>query len=230
MIVWLFLAAALALLPPARVAVDRAPAPRPPVPRRALQLLAASALAAAAVAALGVGAGGLVGALAVAVSWRLVGSLHDRPPARGSPAELALALDLVAVVLRSGQPLAAALMLAAPAADPATSALLSRVGGMLRLGAEPGEAWAVVAGHAVLEPVATAARRSADSGIRLAGAFAQLAADVRADAESAAEARAHRAGILAVAPLGLCFLPAFVCIGIVPVVVGIAGHVLTSLR
>jgi hypothetical protein len=30
--------------------------------------------------------------------------------------------------------------------------------------------------------------------------------------------------VLITAPLGLCFLPAFVCLGIVPVVVGLAGQ------
>lgn len=29
-------------------------------------------------------------------------------------------------------------------------------------------------------------------------------------------------------PLGLCYLPAFVCLGIVPVVAGLAGDVLGS--
>ena len=29
-------------------------------------------------------------------------------------------------------------------------------------------------------------------------------------------------------PLGLCFLPAFVCLGIIPVVAGLAGDVLQS--
>jgi hypothetical protein len=27
-------------------------------------------------------------------------------------------------------------------------------------------------------------------------------------------------------PLGFCFLPAFICIGIIPVVIGVAGEVL----
>lgn len=30
-------------------------------------------------------------------------------------------------------------------------------------------------------------------------------------------------------PLGLCFLPAFVCLGIVPVVIGLAGTTLAGL-
>ena len=35
----------------------------------------------------------------------------------------------------------------------------------------------------------------------------------------------RRAGVWVLAPLGLCFLPAFVCLGVVPLVLGIAGQV-----
>ncbi len=41
-----------------------------------------------------------------------------------------------------------------------------------------------------------------------------------------AEARAQRAGVLITAPLGLCFLPAFLVLGVAPVVIGLAGEVL----
>lgn len=41
-----------------------------------------------------------------------------------------------------------------------------------------------------------------------------------------ADAAAGRAGVLIAGPLGLCFLPAFVCSRIVPVVAGLAGEVL----
>jgi hypothetical protein len=34
--------------------------------------------------------------------------------------------------------------------------------------------------------------------------------------------------VLIAAPLGLCYLPAFVCLGIVPVVAGLADDVLRS--
>ncbi len=37
---------------------------------------------------------------------------------------------------------------------------------------------------------------------------------------------AERAGVLIAGPLGLCFLPAFLCLGIVPVVLGLAGRLL----
>ena len=41
-------------------------------------------------------------------------------------------------------------------------------------------------------------------------------------------AAADRAGVLIAGPLGLCFLPAFVCLGIVPVVAGLAGDIFGS--
>jgi hypothetical protein len=124
-------------------------------------------------------------------------------------------------MLRAGQPIAAALAVVAPMTDSAAPGLL-RAAGLLRLGAPAADAWAELVGDPVLAPVARLARRSADSGIRLATGFEQLAADVRAQLRSAARARAQRAGIWAIAPLGLCFLPAFVCLGIVPVMIGIA--------
>ncbi len=63
------------------------------------------------------------------------------------------------------------------------------------------------------------ARRSADG-------IVELAVQVRHDAAQAAAAAAERAGVLIAGPLGLCFLPAFLCVGIVPLVVGLAGDVL----
>jgi pilus assembly protein TadC len=55
-----------------------------------------------------------------------------------------------------------------------------------------------------------------------------LAAEVRATAGDAAEAHAQRASVLITAPLGLCFLPAFLCLGVVPVVVGLAAQLATG--
>lgn len=70
------------------------------------------------------------------------------------------------------------------------------------------------------------ARRSAASGAALADGIVELAVQVRHDAAQAAAAAAERAGVLIAGPLGLCFLPAFLCVGIVPLVVGLAGDVL----
>jgi pilus assembly protein TadC len=56
-------------------------------------------------------------------------------------------------------------------------------------------------------------------------ALRSRAADSRSAACAAAEAAARRAGVWVLAPLGACFLPAFLCLGVVPLVLGIAGDV-----
>ena len=63
---------------------------------------------------------------------------------------------------------------------------------------------------------------------RWPAASPSLADQCRHDAAHAAAAAAERAGVLIAGPLGLCFLPAFVCLGIAPVVAGLAGEVLQS--
>lgn len=65
-----------------------------------------------------------------------------------------------------------------------------------------------------------------DSGAALSATFARLADDQRARQTAAVEAAASRAGVLIVLPLGLCFLPAFVFAGVVPVIVAVLGDVL----
>jgi Flp pilus assembly protein TadB len=187
-----------------------------------LSALAGGAVVAACLALLGIETG-LVAAAVLAPATALgLRHLQRRPVPLRVGVATALALDLAAAALRSGRPVADALRRAAPAADPQVAALLERVAGLLRLGAEPAEAWSVLPSESALGPLAAAATRSAVSGLRLAGTFERTAGELRACAGAAASVRAHRAGVLAMAPLGLCFLPAFVCLGVVPVVVGIA--------
>jgi Flp pilus assembly protein TadB len=195
----------------------------------AQQVVAGLAAAIGCVAALGVTSGGAVAVvLGPAAAW---GAAWLQRRASGAPPDpgLPLTLDLVAAALRGGQPLASALALAAPSCGAAASGRLLRVAGLLRLGADADEAWRVVAEDPLLAPVAVAARRSATSGVRVARAFEQLADEVRAAQRVTAQSRAHRVGVYAIAPLGLCFLPAFVCLGIVPVVVDVATSLLPGL-
>lgn len=63
-------------------------------------------------------------------------------------------------------------------------------------------------------------------GAALAPSLSRLARDQRRVARSAAAARARAAGIRALAPLGLCFLPAFILLGVVPAIAGIASTLL----
>ncbi|MFI6870681.1 type II secretion system F family protein [Nocardia sp. NPDC050406] len=147
------------------------------------------------------------------------------------PMAVAAALDLFAACLRSGLPTSAAADAVAPSAPEPLAAVLHRAADLLALGADPADAWeqagADVSDEAVVA-LTRLARRSARSGASLALAVGELAQQRRGETEDAAAARAERAGVLISGPLGLCFLPAFLCLGIVPVVIGLAGHVLNG--
>jgi hypothetical protein len=100
----------------------------------------------------------------------------------------------------------------------------------LAAGAAPDDAWRVALGHhRALDRLAMACVRAAETGAPLADTLAGLAADESERLALAAEAAARRAGVRAVGPLAVCFLPAFLLVGVVPVVAGIAAGVVGSL-
>jgi hypothetical protein len=146
---------------------------------------------------------------------------RERP---GAPDPLTVAggWDLLAACLRSGLPVPLAVRVIAehmptPAADE-----LNRVADRLALGADPATAWDVPEASPV-HPLARAARRSAHTGASLATVAEATAAEIRAAARDLAAARGQRAGVLITGPLGLCFLPAFLALGVAPVVIGLAN-------
>jgi pilus assembly protein TadC len=200
----------------------------PRLPPSTLRWLAAVAVALTGVVVLGPVRGGLGGVVAAPLVVRLVGVLHARVPTR-VPSDAAqrvpLMLDLLAAALRSGQPVVSAVSSVAPLAGADLAAQLHQVAGLLRFGSDPAIAWAAL-DNPTLAPVVRTAVRSAESGVRLARGFELLAADLRQQAKADAVARANRAGVWAMAPLGMCFLPAFACLGVLPVIVGIAHGVL----
>ncbi len=103
----------------------------------------------------------------------------------------------------------------------AALAALSEVAALLALGADPESAWRPAAGHPDLADLAVAARRSALGGVRLADAVRETAAGLRCRCRETAGRSAARAGVAMTAPLALCFLPAFVCLGLAPVIIGL---------
>lgn len=163
---------------------------------------------------------------------RSVPAVHPRArrSGEGDPLATASALDVLAVCLSAGMSVSAAAAATAPSAPDRLAAVLRRAAELLALGGDPDTAWSPPAGSTDdgVEALARLARRSASSGSALARGVAELAESARQDAGHAAAASAERAAVLIAGPLGLCFLPAFVCIGIVPVVAGLAGDVFKS--
>jgi pilus assembly protein TadC len=145
-------------------------------------------------------------------------------------AELPSAADLLATCLTSGATPADALETVAEATQGPLADRLRQVAGALRLGADPTDAWApVTRGHPVA-PLARAFIRSDATGAPIAETVTAVADDQRLAARWTAEAAARRSGVLAVGPLALCFLPAFILTGVVPVIVAVASDVLDGLR
>lgn len=153
---------------------------------------------------------------------RLRPSGHDPPPDEpgpDGPFERAAAWDLLAACLRAGLPV--------PTAIQAVEIReLGQVAELLRLGADPVTAWESALDHPATALLARAARRTARSGAALARQTAELAERTRSEASDEAEAKAQKAAVAVAAPLALCFLPAFLCLGVAPVVLGLAGQFL----
>ena len=165
-------------------------------------------------------------ALAGVATALLLPRLEGRHTPRRDPLAEAGAWDQLAACLRSGLPLDRAARAVAPSLPAAAGAALERVADLVALGADPVDAWAPALAEPTTARLARAARRSARSGAAVADVAEATAVDVRADAADTVAARAERAGVLVTGPLGLCFLPAFLALGIAPVVIGLAGPLL----
>lgn len=138
----------------------------------------------------------------------------------------AMCADLLASCLIAGAPLgpaarAVADALGAPVAEP-----LRAMVSALHLGSDPVQAWSWVAAEPALAPIARAASRAAETGAPLAPLLVGIADDLRQAERSRGEAAARAAGVRAVGPLAACFLPAFVLLGVVPVIAALAAPML----
>jgi hypothetical protein len=209
-----------------------ASAPRLALGRTARRWLAPVGVACAGWALIGGPVGVAVG-LAGAVGmwrWRLrqeAAGTDPRAPGLAEAArQLPLAADLLAACIAAGAgPVIAAQAVGEALGGPVGDAL-AQGAAEVRLGGEPGAAWRRLAALPGAGGLARLLERADVSGLPAAAPVARLAAEARADWGRAATARARRAGVMVSAPVGLCFLPAFIAVGVSPVVIGLAGGVL----
>jgi Flp pilus assembly protein TadB len=193
--------------------------PDPHSPHRPLRrLLLAAVVGAAGVLAIGgvLGIGlGLAGATVIVVV---------RPPRAApsiDPDEVPVVVDLVAGCLAAGASLPDALDAASRAAEAVLRAACLAVATALRSGAPPEEAWRSWLADPWLAPVARTAVRTSLTGAAAAADLSRTATRLRARRRAAAQHRVRQASVWLVVPLGLCFLPAFVLVAVVPLVVGL---------
>ncbi|HEX3787602.1 MAG TPA: type II secretion system F family protein [Pseudonocardiaceae bacterium] len=202
--------------------------------RRLLPLAVAAATACLPALLSGPAAGLLLGPLLGGAVFLGSGWLIRRRPGTGRRSaetdalQLASGWDLLAACLRGGLPVPTAVQSVAVAMPGDAGPALRSTAELLSLGADPAEAWLPALRHPLTARLAKGARRSARSGAALAGLAEALAVEVRSGAHDLAEASAQRAAVAVTGPLGLCFLPAFLCLGVVPVVIGLAARLIAS--
>lgn len=127
-------------------------------------------------------------------------------------------LDIFAAGLSAGLPQALAWGIAS--SDGPEEA--KNVSALLQLGAG-GSAWEQLKPHPLFGPVAHQAAQQTRAGTSLARGVRAHATRLRATADNEAAAGAEKVLVALAAPLTLCFLPAFVLVGLIPLVIGLAG-------
>jgi len=172
--------------------------------------------------------GAPVGFAAAAAVWVIVGQSEPAAVRRRSAAvarDLPALVELTAAGLEAGLAVPGALDLAVSALPGAGADALGPIAARMRLGLTDEQVWVTPDVGPVLGPLARALARAQTSGASVAAATRQLADDLAGEARREVEDRARAVGVRAALPLGLCLLPAFVVLGVVPMVAGAVGSI-----
>lgn len=171
------------------------------------------------------GVAGAVVALACGVTvWVVLGRTEDPNVVRRREAlvgDLPTAVDLLGSCLDAGSAPESALVSVSKALGGAAGDELLAIHHRLEVGVDPAQVWRSVAAHPQLAPLGRAVGRAHETGAPVGIAVHRLAQELRDRARADVETRARSIEVKAAAPLGLCLLPAFVVLGVVPMVVGV---------
>jgi pilus assembly protein TadC len=166
----------------------------------------------------------VLGAIAGAgVSW-WVGTLEPAALAKERESiarDLPMAAELLAACALVGAPIDHALSVVADALGGPLAERLRSVVVRLELGADPAGEWRRLETDPELATLARTLVRAIESGAPPADGLSRLATDRRRDRRGVLLGRARAVGVKSAGPLAACFLPAFMLVGVVPIVVGV---------
>ncbi|QJW38623.1 secretion system protein [Cellulosimicrobium protaetiae] len=152
------------------------------------------------------------------------GGSHGRRDRAEPVVETGVLLELLAAAVRAGAALPRVLDVVGSCVGGREGAGLRAAGAALLLGSSWDAAWAGAPPR--LEVVQRALRPAWLHGAAPAPALRAAAQASRQDRTAAAKAAAARLAVHLVLPLGACFLPAFVLVGLVPVLVSLGSGLL----
>lgn len=188
-----------------------------------------SLLAGAGVAVLLGGAAAVPAGIGAAASVWVVAGRIEPHAARRRREEIGRDLPhvvlLLAAALRAGAAPATAIDLVCRALPGAASEVLGPATARLSLGADPFVVWSALADDAAIGPLGRAMARAHRAGSPVVAAVERLSEELARRARGEVEDRARAVGVRAAVPLGLCLLPSFLLLGIVPLVAGLARSV-----
>jgi len=147
-------------------------------------------------------------------------SAPERALAARRTLELPIAVEVLASCLAIGATQEQALRAVAGGLPGSVSEDFARAAGALSVGADVSEAWGLVAAPD-LRSLAAVLSRAHATGAPVAPQLWALADQQRQLARVVAMDAARSLGVRSTGPLGLCFLPAFVLIAIVPLVLSL---------
>ena len=175
--------------------------------------------------------GGIVGLLlgvlvAALLDWWLsrLEPAHVRARRVRLTRELPWVGDLLAAAVAGGASPEGALAAVAQATGPPLGEQLRAVTAAVQLGASPRLAWSNA--DPALAALGRSMVRAGERGTPAAEELSRLAEDLRAASRATSGAAVRAAAVHALAPLGACFLPAFLLLAVLPMVSGIATQLL----
>lgn len=191
--------------------------------RASVRKPSASHLAMAAVPVAGLmligGLAGLIVGMALApVVGRVVGQLSSttsRRHEREVLEQLPTALDLMSAALAVGRPPIDAFTMTAHASDAPLGPELRKIAHRLAVSSDHSVVWSGLEGTA-LSPVARAFIRAETAGIPIAAVVSTTGEELRRARRSERRSAGARVAVSTTAPLGLCFLPSFFLVAVVP--------------
>jgi Flp pilus assembly protein TadB len=164
------------------------------------------------------------GAVAAFVTWSWVSRTEPASVRRRREAaerDLPAVVHLLATALESGCGVGEALRLVVDALPGPATRVLDAIPGRIALGMPADAAWRPVLDRPELAPLGRAMVRAQRSGAPVTEEVARLADELDRRAHGRVEDRARAVGVKAAVPLGICLLPSFLFIGVVPLVAGL---------
>lgn len=156
--------------------------------------------------------------------WVVLGRAEDPAAVRRREAlvdDLPTGVDLLAACLDAGAAPESALRWVSRALGGPVGEEFLAIHHRLEVGVDPAQVWRTVAQHDQLAPLGRAVGRAHETGAPVGRSIHQLADELRDHARAEVETRARSIEVKAAAPLGVCLLPAFVLLGVVPMVAGV---------